>query len=76
MEFTADLFFFFSTNMDATCNNFSLSLYNAMMLLMGTEEHINMRRTEIDIYDKLYNMSCSGHKRRINTGSRKEGFRR
>lgn len=63
-------------NMETTCNNFSISLYNAMMLLMGKEKHINMRRTEIDILDKLYNDACRGDKCRINTGSRKEGFRR
>lgn len=62
--------------MGTICNSFSISLYNAMMLLMGKEKHINMRRTEIDIYDQLYNEACGGHKRRINTGSRKEGFRR
>lgn len=63
-------------DMETTCNNFSISLYNAVMLLIGNEEHINMRRTEIDIYDQLYNEACGGHKCRINTGSRKEGFRR
>lgn len=63
-------------NMETTCNNYSISLYNAMMLLLGKEKHIKMRRTEIDIYDQLYNEACGGHKCRINTGSRKEGFRR
>lgn len=62
--------------METTCKKFSISLFNAMMLLMGKEKHINMRRTEIDVYDQLYNEACSGHKCRINTGSRKEGFRR
>lgn len=61
--------------METTCKKFSISLFNAMMILMGKEKHINMRRTEIDVYDKLYNEACSKHIRRVNTGSRKEGFR-
>lgn len=61
--------------METTCKKFSISLFNAMMLLMGKEKHIYMRRTEIDVYDKLYNEACSKHIRRVNTGSRKEGFR-
>lgn len=54
---------------------FSVLLYNRMLEIVGCEEEIAMRRTEIDICDYLYNqMSCVAIHRR-SAGSHREGLR-
>lgn len=42
---------------------------------VGSEDEINMKRTEMDIYDYLYNEMLYVPMHRITTGSTKEGLR-
>lgn len=64
---------YFSPNMETS--DLSISLCNSMLLMVGSEDEINMKRTEMDIYDYLYNEMLYVPMHRITTGSTKEGLR-
>lgn len=36
-------------------SDFSIPLYNSILLMVGSEDEIDMKRTEMDIYNYLYN---------------------
>lgn len=56
-------------------DDLSIPLYNSMLLMVGPEDEIDMKRTEMDIYDYLYNEMSPVPMHRITAGSTKEGLR-
>lgn len=54
----------------------SIQLYYCMLLIAGYEEQIKMNRTEIDVYDNLFNQIhyAPRYMHRETAGSRKEGL--
>lgn len=56
----------------------SIQLYYCMLLIAGYEQQIKMNRTEIDVYDNLFNQIhyAPRYMHRETAGSRKEGFDR
>lgn len=54
----------------------SIQLYYCMLLIAGYEEKIKMNRTEIDVYDQLFNQIhyAPRYMHRTTAGSRKEGL--
>lgn len=55
----------------------SIQLYYCMLLIAGYEEQIKMNRTEIDVYDNLFNQIhyAPRYMHRETAGSRKEGLK-
>lgn len=55
----------------------SIQLYHCMLLIAGYEEQIKMNRTEIDVYDNLFNQIhyAPRYMHRETAGSRKEGLK-
>lgn len=56
-------------------SDLSISLCNSMLLMVGSEDEINMKRTEMGIYDYLYNEMLYVPRHRITTRSIKEVLR-
>lgn len=56
-------------------SDLSIPLCNSMLLKVGSEDEINMKRTEMGIYDYLYNEMSYVPRHRITTRSIKEGLR-
>lgn len=54
-------------------SDLSIPLCNSMLLMVGSEDVINMKRTEMGIYDYLYNEMSYVPMHRITAGSTKEG---
>lgn len=56
-------------------SDLSIPLYNSMLLMVGSGDEIDMKRTEMDVYDYLYNEISCVPMHRITAGSTKEGLR-
>lgn len=63
----------FSTKIETS--DLSIPLCNSMLLMVGSEDEINIIRTEMGIYDYLYNEMSYLPMHRITTRSIKEGLR-
>lgn len=56
-------------------SDLSIPLYNSMLLMVGSGDEIDMKRTEMDVYDYLYNEISRVPMHRITAGSTKEELR-
>lgn len=63
----------FSTKIETS--DLSIPLCNSMLLMVGSEDEINIIRTEMGIYGYLYNEMSYLPMHRITTRSIKEGLR-